>query len=650
MFENIEKFYKKCHNDLYGKLRPVKSFPKNAGTVVEKFADYYKDKHKQTSTLEELRETVFAENSQDSDVENTYSRVMKALSFMEIHKDEHDSEKENYKLTDSFIDFVNNNKDLNDYICELLEGIKNLSTINGYLNLLLCILREAYLYGEVIHFPNKPEEFRKKVNDENKREEYRTRIKNIYGYTGNTEDYSPNISYVANFSTMCNDLKLMVMTDKSMSIDNMPTSVLTIKGFNILSQIDSNLSYLFSDESDETDNNEKSLPPASDDMNKFSRNLIVFGAPGTGKSYFLNEEKDGKTDDNNIIKNGLLGATYKNNFERVTFHPDYSYANFVGSYKPTMKLKKDSDDEEEIIYGFVPGPFMRILKRALINTKEPYLLVVEEINRANPAAVFGEVFQLLDRNKDGESEYYITPSEEIIKYLSSNEEDKGLNGSLIPKSKIKKLRIPSNMFIWATMNSADQGVFPMDTAFKRRWEFEYIGINDGEDIDEIKDISVIFKAGNDSQLVKWNDLRKKINDNLKSGSVNEDKLLGPFFISVNKLKEAENHPETFSKTFKSKVIMYLFEDAARQKSIREKVFAGYNADINTMTLSDLFTKFDNIGIKLFGFDKEDNKKYPYTIKNKDNREEQLENDNTPQNPSNTSEKNVNVEQSEDASN
>lgn len=187
------------------------------------------------------------------------------------------------------------------------------------------------------------------------------------------------------------------------------------------------------------------------------RNLILFGAPGTGKSHTLNK------DVNNLVKNN--DAEY----ERVTFHPDYSYANFVGTYKPVPTV--DDNGNEIITYRYVPGPFIRVLTKALKNANnatekdKPYILVIEEINRSNVAAVFGEVFQLLDRDDNNCSKYDIETSEDLKKHLA-----KELNCSM---TAIEKLKIPNNMFIWATMNSADQGVFPMDTAFKRRWDFTY---------------------------------------------------------------------------------------------------------------------------------------------------------------------------------
>ena len=238
-----------------------------------------------------------------------------------------------------------------------------------------------------------------------------------------------------------------------------------------------------------------------------NRNKIYFGAPGTGKSYSLNKQKD------------ILLLDYNDkNYERVTFHPDYTYANFVGTYKPVPI-------GDTISYEYVPGPFMRILVKALKNPSEPFLLIIEEINRANVAGVFGDVFQLLDRDMNSNSsEYPINASEDMRNYLKK--ELKCINHSQkeLLVNDYEKIKIPQNMFIWATMNSADQGVFPMDTAFKRRWDFKYIKINDGEN--KIKNL--IFNLN--GKKFSWNKLRKCINNELiVSYGVNEDKLIGPFF-------------------------------------------------------------------------------------------------------------------------
>lgn len=299
----------------------------------------------------------------------------------------------------------------------------------------------------------------------------------------------------------------------------------------------------------------------------FSRNRIIFGAPGTGKSYKLNE------DSKDLLVNG-------GEYERVTFHPDYSYANFVGTYKPVPL--KDENNNEIISYKFVPGPFIRLLVKALksakTNSAKPYLLIIEEINRSNIASVFGDVFQLLDRDSCGVSEYSIQTSEDLRLYLCNE-----LGGDLDNYSSIK---IPNNMYLWATMNSADQGVFPMDTAFKRRWEFTYLGINENEvGIDECE---VSLKNG---VRINWNNLRRAINEVLiNEVKVNEDKLMGPYFISKDNLDDSEK----FVETFKNKVIMYLFDDAAKHR--RAILFSGCK---NYNLFSEICTEFDQKGVLIF---------------------------------------------------
>ena len=306
------------------------------------------------------------------------------------------------------------------------------------------------------------------------------------------------------------------------------------------------------------------------------RNRILFGAPGTGKSFTLNREKDALLAD---------GGEY----ERVTFHPDYSYANFVGTYKPVPC--KDSDGKDAITYSYVPGPFMRTYVKALQNSRtdapKPFLLVIEEINRANVAAVFGDVFQLLDRADDEVSEYPIQASEDIKKYLAGE-----LGGNPDDYSEI---RIPDNMFIWATMNSADQGVFPMDTAFKRRWDFTYLGIDDSEA--GIVGKKVILGQGDYRRIVEWNALRKAINNELLAYKVNEDKLMGPYFISKKNLPEGETiDPAVFTRIFKNKVIMYLFDDAAKQKRIT--LFGGCDEKAKNQ-YSKICREFDTKGVYIF---------------------------------------------------
>ena len=401
----------------------------------------------------------------------------------------------------------------------------------------------------------------------------------------------------------------------------------------------------------------------------FPRNRILFGAPGTGKSFTINSDR---------VK--LLGEDNEDDYERVTFHPDYSYANFVGTYKPVMvddsaeiislatekevlavltdetknaqekydqlyerfkgdgltrlplllglytdesfktrkadgsdaagdnsvernhgrairpyvNLSKPTNGKKDISYEYVPGPFMRMYVKALKNSKtdniKPFLLIIEEINRANVAAVFGDVFQLLDRGDDFVSEYPIQATEDIKKYLA-----KELGGNPDDYNKIK---IPDNMFIWATMNSADQGVFPMDTAFKRRWDFTYLGIDDN---DQDLQGKYVYLADDKSQKVEWNKLRKAINNFLAKEKINEDKQLGPYFISRSIVvpKDSEEiDRDRFINTFKNKVIMYLFEDAAKQK--RSRLFEGCFQ--NSSRYSEICREFEAKGVGIFNHD------------------------------------------------
>ena len=269
-------------------------------------------------------------------------------------------------------------------------------------------------------------------------------------------------------------------------------------------------------------------------------NRIIFGAPGTGKSYQLNQEQE-------------LFFPSDFSYERVTFHPAYSYAQFFGSYKPFSS-------GTDISYRFVPGPFLRVLLKALMNPDKNYLLIIEEINRADVAAVFGDVFQLLDRT-NGNSTYTIDIPEELKQYLHDSdiyqsllENTSACSGALFSG----KLYIPANMYLWATMNSADQGVVPLDTAFKRRWQFEYI------DIDNKKENALfqtpVEATGDGTSRYKWQEIRNRINGCLKNaGDITEDRWLGPFFLC----KEDFSSEEHFRDVFKSKVLMYLFQDVAK---------------------------------------------------------------------------------------
>lgn len=327
-------------------------------------------------------------------------------------------------------------------------------------------------------------------------------------------------------------------------------------------------------------------------------NLIFFGAPGTGKSYQLN--KLGVQ-----AKDNPEGLFPKEHVRRVTFYPDYTYSQFVGSYRPFTK-------DDKIGYQYVAGPFLRTYIDATLHPYDRYLLIIEELNRANPAAVFGDVFQLLDRSAFGSSEYSVSvPVEmaacikESLDELDDDERediekncDPDLDFQDFCEFTMRDLQLPPNMYIWATMNSADQGVFPMDTAFKRRWDFRYMGINEGEDAalggpggKKLSNYTVSIG----SRRVIWNELRKAINMLLLDNGVNEDKLLGPFFISPEALSDkpyGNGKKSRFVSAFEDKVLLYLYEDAGKMK--RKGIFQNANA-----TFASVCEEFEGRGVEVF---------------------------------------------------
>ena len=272
---------------------------------------------------------------------------------------------------------------------------------------------------------------------------------------------------------------------------------------------------------------------------KGGMNVLLYGVPGCGKSYTLKMKycKDADA------------------VERVVFHPDYTYGDFVGQILPLTDANTG-----KIKYEFSPGPFTRILSDAYNNPSKKYCLIIEEINRGNAPAIFGDIFQLLDRDEDGSGTYEITNVDIANKVY--------INGS-----KIKKIKLPSNLFIYATMNTSDQNVFTLDTAFQRRWNMRMVENN-------------IFKSkyANSTILdtsIKWSKFNQIINDLILSKNIgmtsSEYKRLGAYFVTENDLHFfttndgiSQEEADEKNRNFAEKVLKYLWDDAF--KFSRDEVF------------------------------------------------------------------------------
>ena len=261
--------------------------------------------------------------------------------------------------------------------------------------------------------------------------------------------------------------------------------------------------------------------------------IIYYGAPGTGKSHRIKKElKEMNVPEKNIF--------------RTTFHPDSDYSSFVGAYKPTMKPVADEykavvGKDEEIAYSFVPQTFIKAYTHAYKNPDENIYLIIEEINRGNCAQIFGDLFQLLDRDENGGSEYPIKADSDLKMYL---EGELGIGHDGI---KDGELCLPSNLYIWATMNTSDQSLFPIDSAFKRRWDWEYEPI-------KYKNTDWVIEIGDNTY--KWTSFQRIINDKIFEATNSEDKMLGDYFV-----KPCNN--VITEKLFINKVLFYLWNDVCK---------------------------------------------------------------------------------------
>lgn len=265
---------------------------------------------------------------------------------------------------------------------------------------------------------------------------------------------------------------------------------------------------------------------------------IFYGAPGTGKSHKVKE---------------VTETLPKSDVFRTTFHPDSDYSTFVGCYKPKMvkaPIRDGSgheitsaceDEKKRIAYEYEPQAFLKAYVRAY-ETNEPVFLVIEEINRGNCAQIFGDMFQLLDRNENGESDYAIKPETAIQEFLNEKLKDCDIADETIKSG--EEMRLPFNLHIWATMNTSDQSLFPIDSAFKRRWDWKYVPIDTRKESWSIKVNGTEYS---------WSSFLEKINEEIGSITNSEDKKLGFYFC------KAENGVIS-AERFVSKVLFYIYND------------------------------------------------------------------------------------------
>ena len=353
-----------------------------------------------------------------------------------------------------------------------------------------------------------------------------------------------------------------------------------------------------------------------------SLQVIYYGAPGTGKSHIVKKQTEGES----VV--------------RTTFHPDSDYSTFVGCYKPTTKEIEMRDvtgkviiendlpvTENRIIYQFVDQAFLQAYIKAwkfyteTLEGADPkkQFLIIEEINRGNCAQIFGDLFQLLDRNDSGFSEYFIHADKDMQKHLSNAFKDclikdshKDAINSLYSKeddvvAKVLSgeiLLLPNNLYIWATMNTSDQSLFPIDSAFKRRWDWKYRPIVKGRDRDGRE---LNWRITANTREYDWWSFLEKINAIVGTTTNSEDKKLGFFFCkSIDGVISTE--------TFVGKVIFYLWNDVFKNFGFDDPIFKDEdsstlefdkfyttNADGDTMVRADKVEKFlDNLQVKVVG--------------------------------------------------
>lgn len=297
---------------------------------------------------------------------------------------------------------------------------------------------------------------------------------------------------------------------------------------------------------------------------------IYYGAPGTGKSFEIDS----------FLKAKGISEEY---IFRITFHPDFSYSDFIGQLLPTVI--KSGPSKGDITYDFSKGVFTQALEKSYEDTAKDVYLILEEISRGNCAAIFGDIFQLLDREKKGFNKGY-------SKYFINND----LIGKDIIALNDNRVKLPPNLHILGTVNTSDQNVYVMDTAFKRRFEWEYVStkpVKNGAGTEYENNVGIVLNNGIMDKTVKWVDLYGVLNVFISSDKwlgLGEDKQIGQFFIEFDMMATADEH----KKQAKNKLLHYLWFDVC-QSSYKSGVTLFDGSISNFSSLYDAFEE----GKKIF---------------------------------------------------
>lgn len=322
-----------------------------------------------------------------------------------------------------------------------------------------------------------------------------------------------NLLYVDSDSSGCFNIpeyNIDLIKEKVNDFENSYDEIMSMDDEKYFEMLQSNMSLFDFIKSGE---NSKLINEESTNLN--GSNEIYYGAPGTGKSYMVNESLDYNPGDD----------FYDKFVFRTTFYEDYSYLDFVGEVKPDTF-------NDDIGYNFIPGIFTKSLKSAIDNPKKKVYLIIEELTRGNAESIFGDIFQLLDRDDNGKSVYGIDNAN-ISKYVFGSESH--------------KVYLPSNLFIICTANSTDQNTFVLDTAFKRRFSFNYIDVKPSHDNN--------FNFMYNNKELKWDDFYMNLNNFIVYDlKLSEDKQIGEWFVVGS--KDVKKN----TKMVKEKVLNYLWED------------------------------------------------------------------------------------------